>query len=112
MPCPPWPGGYFASFMCRRPGEPGRQAILSLGTPVARRSPGFRSSKLRLLELHLRAGLLELGLDLLGLVLRDTFLNGLRRAFDQVLGFLQAETRKRPDFLDDLDLLIAGGGED
>ncbi len=37
------------------------------------------------------ARLLERRLDLLGLFLVHAFLDGLRRAFDEVLGFLQAE---------------------
>src|SRR5208283_6229345 len=63
------------------------------------------------LELDLRADLLQGGLDLLGLFLADAFLDGLRRAFDEVLGLLQAERGDRADFLDDLDLLFADGGE-
>src|SRR5208337_2546549 len=64
------------------------------------------------LELNLRADLLQGGLDLLGLFLGDAFLDGLRRAFDEILGLLQAERGDRADFLDDLDLLFADGGED
>src|SRR5258708_38760163 len=74
-------------------------------------SPGFRSSNPRLLELNLGASLLELGLDLVGFVLVDAFLDRLRRAFDEVLGFLEAEAGDGADFLDDFDLLLAGGGE-
>src|SRR5208337_328781 len=65
-----------------------------------------------LLELNLGADLLQSGLDLLGLVLGDAFLDGLRRAFDQILGLLEAERGDRADFLDDLDLLVADGGQD
>src|SRR5690606_12309407 len=39
------------------------------------------------------------------------FLDGLRRAFDEVLGLLEAELGDRPDFLDDADLVVARGGE-
>src|SRR6185437_8714470 len=73
--------------------------------------PGFRSSNLRLLELNLGAGLLELGLELIGFVLVDAFLDRLRSAFDEVLGFLEAEAGDGADFLDDFDLLVASGGE-
>src|ERR1700761_5617500 len=73
--------------------------------------PGFRSNNPGLLELNLGAGLLELGLDLVGLVLVDAFLDGLRRAFDEVLGFLEAKAGDGADFLDDLDLLVAGSGQ-
>src|SRR6478609_3548711 len=65
----------------------------------------------RLLQLHLGAGLLELRLDLLAFLLRDAFLHGLRGAFDEILGLLQAEARDHADLLDDLDLLVAHGGE-
>ena len=53
--------------------------------------------------------ILELLLDLGGLVLVDAFLDGLAAGLDQVLGFLQAETRDGADFLDDVDLLVAAG---
>src|ERR1700737_124844 len=79
------------------------------GSRAAR--PGFRSSKLRLLELNLGASLLELSLDLLGFVLVHAFLDRLGRALDEVLGFLEAEAGDGADFLDDFDLLLAGGGE-
>src|SRR6186713_682994 len=53
--------------------------------------PGPRASKRCLLELDLRASLLELDLQLLGLVLVHAFLDRLRRALDEVLCFLQAQ---------------------
>jgi hypothetical protein len=65
-----------------------------------------------LLELDLGAGLLKLSLDLLGFVLVHAFLDRLRRALDEVLGFLQAEARDGPDFLDDFNLLLASGQQD
>src|SRR6185437_2141324 len=78
-------------------------------------SPGRRwrlkalgeESRTRLLKLSLGAGLLQLGLDLLGLFLGDAFFDGLRRAFDEILGLLQAERGDGAHFLDDLDLLVA-----
>jgi hypothetical protein len=39
------------------------------------------------------------------------FLDGLGRALDEVLGFLEAEAGDRADLLDDLDLLVAGRSE-
>ena len=51
-------------------------------------------------------------LGLLGVFLGDLLEHGLRRRVDQVLGLLQPEARERPDLLDDLDLLVAGRGED
>ena len=47
----------------------------------------------------------EGGLDLLGLVLRDAFLDGLRRRVDEVLGLLEAEPGQLADDLDDRDLV-------
>src|SRR6266550_5112006 len=61
-----------------------------------------------LLDLDLRAGLFELRLDLIGLLLRNAFLDRVRRSVDKVLGLLQAEARDRADDLDRLDLLVAG----
>src|SRR3954454_17730501 len=63
----------------------------------------------RLLQFHLGASLFELGLDLVGFVLVHAFLDRLGRAFDEVLGFLEAEPGDGADFLDDFDLLVAGG---
>ena len=66
----------------------------------------------RLLEFDLRAGGFELLLDLLGFGLGDVFLDGLRSAFDEVLGFLEAQASDGADFLDDADLVRAGFLED
>src|SRR5581483_1054561 len=65
-----------------------------------------------LLELDGGARCLELGLRLLGVFLGNLFQDGLRGAVDQVLGLLQPQAGEAPDLLDDLDLLVAGGGED
>src|SRR5690606_21367008 len=40
------------------------------------------------------------------------FLGGLRRAFDEVLGFLEAQAGDGADFLDDGDLVAASIGQD
>src|SRR5258706_1046000 len=64
------------------------------------------------LDLNLSARSLDLSLDLRGLILRDAFLDRLRCALDQVLGLFETETRNGADFLDDLDLLVAGRDED
>src|ERR1700682_1136371 len=61
-----------------------------------------------LLQFNLGASLFELGLDLLGFVLVHAFLDSLGRAFDEVLGFLEAKAGDGADFLDDFDLLVAG----
>ena len=61
---------------------------------------------LRLLDLDLAAGRFELLLDLFGLFLGHAFADRLRGAFDQRLGFRQAEAGdRRADFLDDADLV-------
>src|SRR6187551_3931045 len=66
----------------------------------------------RLLELHLGTGGLELLLDLFGFGLGGAFLDRLRRAFDEVLGFLEAQAGDGADFLDDADLVRTGLEED
>src|SRR6185437_8360459 len=52
------------------------------------------------LRVSLRASLLKLGLDLVSLFLVDAFLDVLRSALDEVLGFLQAKAGDGADFLD------------
>src|SRR5215207_1364887 len=54
------------------------------------------------------AGLLELGPDLVGLLLRDALLDVARGVVDQLLGLLEAQAGDGADDLDDLDLLVAG----
>src|SRR4051794_16575024 len=61
-----------------------------------------------LLDLDGGAGLLELALELLGLVLVDALLDGLGGLVDERLGLLEAQAGGRADDLDDLDLLLAG----
>src|SRR6478736_5238540 len=65
-----------------------------------------------LLQLDLGAFGLELRLELVGVGLRHAFLDRLGRALDQVLGLLEAEAGDLAHRLDDVDLLVAGGGED
>src|SRR5687768_18094282 len=66
----------------------------------------------QLLQLDRRALLFEFLLELLGVFLREPFLDHLRSGLDQVLGFLQTQPSRRADDLDDLDLLLAAGLED
>src|SRR5215470_15115487 len=98
---------YFSFVMAGR-ARPSRLTQRSSG--LAR--PGISLNKPGLLKLNLCADLLERSLDLVGLVLGHAFLDGLRRALDEVLGFFQAEAGKSTHFLDDFDLLLAGAGED
>ena len=72
----------------------------------------FACGGAELLQLDAAAGLLELLLELVGLVALDALLDGLRRLVDERLGLLEAEAGRRADDLDDLDLLVAGCGED
>src|SRR5665648_476046 len=58
-----------------------------------------------LLQLDGRSRVLELLLNLVGLVFRNAFLHRLRRTLDKVLGLFQAKTGDRPHLFDDVDLL-------
>src|SRR3954453_6774770 len=64
-----------------------------------------------LLQLDARAGLLELALQLVGLVALDALLDRLRRLVDERLRLLQAEPGGRAHDLDHLDLLVTWAGE-
>jgi hypothetical protein len=55
--------------------------------------------RFELLELDGRAGLLELGLELVGLVALDALLDGLGRLVDEGLGLLQAKAGDGADAL-------------
>src|SRR4051794_34772250 len=74
--------------------------------------PRLGSEPIELLQLDAAAGLFELGLELVGLVALDAFLDRLRRLVDERLRLLQAQAGRRADDLDDLDLLVARGGQD
>src|SRR5205823_14579786 len=64
-----------------------------------------------LLQLDGAAGILDLLLDLLGLVFVDAFLDRLGSALDQRLGLAEAKAGDRADFLDHVDLLAAVAGQ-
>src|SRR5690242_9879810 len=64
-----------------------------------------------LLQLDGAAGLLELGLELVGLLALDALLDGLGGLVDERLGLLEAKAGGRAHDLDDLDLLVARAGE-
>src|SRR3954453_15012813 len=81
-------------------------------TPRRRPFPRTGSVPVELLEFDARSGLFELALQLVGLVALDALLDGLRSLVHEGLGLLQAQARRRADDLDDLDLLVAGAGED
>ena len=59
--------------------------------PFAKHVPASRGTRAILLDGDGGAGFFELLLDLFGFLLGDVFLDGLRSAFHQVLGFFQAE---------------------
>ena len=65
-----------------------------------------------LLELDGTAGCFDLALDFFGFRLVDAFLERLGRAFDESLGFREAQAGDGADFLDDLDLLATVAGQD
>src|SRR3954451_14803551 len=65
-----------------------------------------------LLDFDRRAGLFQLALDRVSLVLGHALLDGLRGRIDEVLGLLQAEAGDCAHDLDHLDLLLAGTRED
>src|SRR6185312_12559258 len=65
-----------------------------------------------LLDLDGGAGLLELGLHLIGLLAGDALLHRLRRLVGDRLGLLEAEAGQLADHLDDRDLALAGRFED
>src|SRR3954453_20231212 len=81
-------------------------------TPRRRPFPRTGSVPVELLEFDARSGLFELALQLVGLVALDALLDGLRGLVHEGLGLLQAQAGRRADDLDDLDLLVAGAGED
>src|SRR4051812_49822147 len=72
----------------------------------------WRVPSATLLDLDGGAGLLELALELVGLLALDALLHGLRRLVDERLRLLEAQAGGRADDLDHLDLLVAGAGED
>src|SRR5262249_51912067 len=80
------------------------KAPASLRLPLERRG---RFVLACLLDGDLGAGLFELGLGGVGLVLRDVLLHVGRRAVDDVLGLLQAQAGELADGLDDVDLVWA-----
>ena len=81
------------------------------GRPSAKRTAGDWRRR-GLLDLDGGAGLLELLLELVGLVALDALLDGLGGLVDERLGLLEAQAGRGAHDLDDLDLLVAGAGED
>src|SRR5262245_22286648 len=67
----------------------------------------FDSRHASLFQLDFRTSVFELLLDLLGFVLVHIGLDLFRSAFDEVFGFLEAESGDRADFLDHVDLFVA-----
>ena len=67
---------------------------------------------LRVLDLDLGAGSLEILGELLSVFLGDGFLDGLGSVVNQVLGFLQAQAGNGTDDLDDVQLGSTGGLQD
>src|SRR6185312_10558443 len=124
--CEQLESGFLQLSFCngRRPGT----CVPSLGLSSSRRRPGSILSFSHLqngprinarpctvrgecilhsLQLDLGTSRFEILLHLLGVFLAGTFLDGLRRAFDQILGLLEAQTGDRTHGLDHFDLLLA-----
>src|SRR6266576_4762479 len=74
------------------------------------RDPGQAGAG-KLLDLDLGAGLFELLLDRSGFVLVDAFLDGLRIAIHQVLGFFESQAGAFADRFNVVDLVAANVGE-
>ena len=66
----------------------------------------------KLLDLGLGAGFLQLGNQLLGVFLGDSFLQGLGAVVHQILGVLQAQAGSGTDNLDDTQLGSTGALQD
>src|SRR5438876_5482974 len=82
------------------------------GSAVARGSVLYLCQLYRLLfQLYRRAGLFQLRLDLVGLLLGGALLDRLRSRVDEVLRLLETETGDRAHDLDHLDLLAPCRGE-
>src|SRR6267154_1008873 len=75
-----------------------------------KRYPG-RAGAGKLLDLDLGAGFFELLLDRSGFVLVDAFLDGLRSAIHQVLGFFEAQAGDFADRFNDVNLIAADVSE-
>src|SRR5262245_11969963 len=86
---------------------PPEAAVLALGATTADTSEW----SWELLQLDGGAGLFKLGLGPVGVIFRGPLEDGLRRGIDKVLGLLETEAGELPDHLDDLDLLLTGGGK-
>src|SRR6185436_16462785 len=103
------PRGRSKGMVCNGHNSPTGGFTPAPGTVAASKRLGWVNvvaSAPRLLDLDRRAGLFELLLDRLGLVLGDPLLDGGGRGLDEVLGLLQAEAGHLAHRLDDVDLLL------
>src|SRR5689334_6961621 len=101
----------------RRGAGPTRRPCRSRGSPlggsvVAAEARSAACRRAELFQLDAGSGFLQLSLQLLGLVLLDALLDGLRGLVHQGLGLLEPQAGRRPDDLDDLNLLVAGPGQE
>src|SRR5918999_5977925 len=98
---------YSASPKTREGRLPATPSLLVVG---ARPEPS-NPRKTVLLQLHPAAGVLDLALQLLGLVAVDALLDRLGGLVHERLGLLEAQAGGGADDLDHLDLLVARPGE-
>src|ERR1044072_5124269 len=68
-------------------------------------------ARMSLLKFDGSAGSFELGLGVLGVSLGDVFFDGLGGTINESFGFGEAETGDLANGLDDVDLLVASGGQ-
>src|SRR6185295_2062815 len=111
MPRPPL-RGRSPGMVCTSHNNPGAGFMPAPGSRSGIEWSKRVASAPRLLDLDRGAGLFELLLDRLGLVLGDSLLDGGGRRLDEVLGLLEAEARHLAHRLDDVDLLLAGRLQD
>ena len=75
-------------------------------------APNHIAASAELLEFNFCACCFEQFFELVSIVFAEAFFHGFRRAFNEVFGFLQAQASDFANDFDNIDLLLASGGED
>ena len=81
--------------------------LIVLGQPLQPLSTSGQAAGRKLLNFDFRTGFFKDVLDFSRFFFANAFLNSLRRAFNEILGFFQAKTGDRANFLDHVDLVSA-----